>query len=213
MVPEEDSLASSRTQVRRKPERASYDRAAVHAVIDEALVCHVGVVRDGTPVVLPTIHARIGDVVYLHGSPAAGHLRDGRRGDPICVTFTLIDGLVLTRSARNHSMSYRSAVVFGEPRLVRDTAEKLAALEAITDHIVPGRWAVVRQPDGAELREVEVLALDITEASAKSRSGPPLVDETNGDNQSWAGVIPLTTVRGEPERAAFVDAGIAPPRW
>jgi nitroimidazol reductase NimA-like FMN-containing flavoprotein (pyridoxamine 5'-phosphate oxidase superfamily) len=199
-----ESWESDRTRVRRKPERAVYDREAVFAIIDEALSCHVGMVRDGQPVVLPNIHARIGETVYLHGSPAAGFARDGRKGMPVCLTFTLIDGLVLTRQARTHSLNYRSAVVFGTAQRVGDDAEKLVALEAITNHVVPGRWAEVQQPDAAGLRETDVLAVEITEASAKRRTGVPETDDTGGANQAWAGVIPLITYQGEPQPSPFV---------
>lgn len=203
----------SRTRVRRHPERASYDEAAVHAVVDEAMWCHVGVVREGNPVVLPTIHARIGSTVYLHGSPAAGHLRDGRRGVPLCATFTIVDGLVLTRSARNHSMNYRSAVVFGHAVKVTDWDEKWTALEAVTNKIAPGRWAEVQQPDDAAMREVEVLALSIEEASAKTRVGLPPVDETGGASSAWAGVVPLVTSFGAPVPAEWLDRSVPPPAW
>jgi nitroimidazol reductase NimA-like FMN-containing flavoprotein (pyridoxamine 5'-phosphate oxidase superfamily) len=208
-----EHLQTPRSRVRRKPERAAYDRAAMYSVIDEALHCHVGLVRNGYPVVLPTIHARLGDTIYLHGSPAAGHLRDARRGLSLCITFTLVDGLALTRSARNHSLSYRSAVVFGHAEPVDSQSAKLRALEAITNRIVPGRWSVVRKPSIDELRETEVLAVTILEGSVKCRSGPPDVDETNGANAAWAGVIPLVTVRGQPQPAAFVAPNIAAPDW
>jgi nitroimidazol reductase NimA-like FMN-containing flavoprotein (pyridoxamine 5'-phosphate oxidase superfamily) len=203
--------------VRRKPERAAYDRESVFAVIDAALSCHVGLVRDGLPVVLPTIHARLGDTVYIHGSSAAGYIRDTRRagagGVPVSLAFTLIDGLVLARSARNHSLNYRSAVVFGEAVLVTDVAEKLAALEAITDHIVPGRWAEVAQPNDDDMRTTDVLAVAIAEASAKIRTGVPVEDDGRGESVAWAGVIPLVTSHGAPERSPFVDEGTRPPAW
>lgn len=208
-----DSWETDRTRVRRKPERAAYDRAAVYPIIDEAIWCHVGVVRDGQPVVIPTVHARVDDEIYLHGSPSAGILRDARSGLPVCITFTHIDGLVLSRSARNHSLNYRSAVVFGTGTRVRDHDDKLRMLEVIVNHVVPGRWDEVRQPTQAELREVDVVSVAITEASAKSRSGPPLVDETDGECEAWAGAIPLVTTRGEPEPSSFVPAEVPAPRW
>ena len=188
-----------------------YDRETVNAIVDDALICHVGVVRDGLPVVLPTIHARVGDVVYLHGSPAAGMLRDGRKGVPVCVEVTHVDGLVLPRSSRNHSMNYRSAVLFGTARRVVDRDEKWAALEAVTNRIVPGRWEAARKPTEAEFREVAVVAVDIEEASAKIRDKPVTEDETGGESQAWAGVVPLRVVRGEPEPAPFVPDGTPPP--
>ena len=184
--------------MRRKPDRARYDRDTIDAILDEALHCHVGVVRDDGPVVVPTVHARVGDVVYLHGSPAAGFLRDGRRGMQICLTATLIDGLVLAKSARNHSLNYRSVVLFGTARQVTDREEKLVALEAITNKADPGRWDVVRRPNDDELREVEVLAVTIDEASAKVRTGPPAESALDAGVDAWAGVVPLSVVRGEP---------------
>jgi uncharacterized protein len=200
---------SPSTTVRRKPERASSDRGVVHAIFDEALYCDVGVVRDGGPVVLPTFHGRIRDTIYLHGSPAAGMLRDGRRGLALCVTATVVDGLVLAASVRNHSMNYRSAVVFGTGRRVVDEAEKMAALEAITDRLTPGRWAAARQPTARELREVEVIALDVEAASAKIRTGPPHDDPADAGLDVWRGVVPITLCRGEPVPG---QGGTPPPR-
>lgn len=201
------------TTVRRKPERARYDRETVYSIVDAALICHVGVVREGVPVVLPTIHCRLDDTVYLHGSPAAGMLRDGRKGVAISMAFTLVDELVLPRSARNHSMNYRSAVVFGTGRRVVDRAEKWAALEATTNKVVPGRWDVVQQPDEAQLREVDVVAVDIESASAKIRTGPPLVDETEGAVSCWAGVVPLVSGFGAPVASPFVAEGTPAPSF
>lgn len=201
------------TQVRRHPERGRDDRETVYSIVDQALICHAGVVRDGVPVVLPTIHCRLGDVVYLHGSPAAGMLRDGRKGVPMSLAFTLVDQLVLTRSARNHSMNYRSAVVFGTGRRVVDREEKWAALEATTNKVVPGRWDVVLQPDEAQLREVEVVALDVEAASAKVRTGPPAEDETDGAVSCWAGVVPLVSGFGPPQAAGFVADGTPAPSF
>ena len=200
-------------KVRRHPERGRYDRETIYSIIDEALICHVGVVRDDVPVVLPTIHVRIGDVVYLHGSPAAGMLRDGRTGVAMSVTFTLVDGLVLARTARNHSMNYRSAVVFGTARQVTDWDEKWAALEAVTNKVVPGRWDEVVQPDEAEMREVDVVAVDIEDASAKVRTGPPAAAQRDAGSRAWAGVVPLSVVRGTPVKAVFVTVGTAPPSF
>lgn len=192
----------SRTDLRRHPERAA-GLELVHAVLDEALHCHVGVVRDGAAVVLPTIHARVGDTLFLHGSPAAGMLRDGRKGVELCVSATIIDGLVLAKSVFSHSMNYRSAVVFGAARRVTDPTEKLAALEAITEHVTPGRWSTARRPTERELRETEVLAVLIAEASAKVRTGPPAETALDADLDVWSGVIPVTLVQGDP-----VPAGV-----
>lgn len=187
----------SRTDLRRHPERAA-DLELVHAVLDEALHCHVGVVRDDAAVVLPTIHARVGDTLYLHGSPAAGMLRDGRKGVELCVTATIVDGLVLAKSVFSHSMNYRSAVVFGTARRVTDPTEKLAALQAVTEHVAPGRWCAARRPTARELRETEVLAVAIAEASAKVRTGPPVETPLDADLDVWSGVIPVALVHGEP---------------
>lgn len=204
---------TEQTRVRRRPERAAYDRETVFAIIDEALTCHVGVVRNGGPVVVPTLHARLGETIYLHGSPAAGSLRDGRRGSPVCLTFTLLDALALTRSARTHSFNYRSAVVFGSAARVVDPDEKLAALAETVNRVVPGRWDEVRQPTEAEFREVEVLAVTIEAASAKVRTGLPASDDSDGTSSAWAGVIPLVTSRGEPEPAVWLGSDVAPPVW
>lgn len=188
---------SDRTALRRKAERVA-DRAVLDAVFDEASHCTVAVVRDGSPVVIPTIHARVGDTLYLHGSPAAGILRDGRGGAELCVSASVVDALVLAKSARSHSLNYRSAVVFGAARRVTDEHEKRAALEAITDHVAPGRWAASRKPTERELQEVEVVALPIAEWSAKQRTGPPLEGPLDTDLDVWSGIVPLTVVRGEP---------------
>lgn len=187
----------SRTDLRRHPERAAEPETA-YTVLDEALHCHVGVVRDGAPVVLPTIHARVGDTLYLHGSPAAGILRDGRKGLELCVTATIVDGLVLAKSAFSHSLNYRSVVVFGTARRVTDRAEKLAALKAITEHVQPGRWCASRRPTERELHETEVLALRIEEFSAKERFGPPVEGPLDVDLDVWSGVVPVSLVRGDP---------------
>lgn len=199
--------------MRRHPERGHYDRETVYAIVDEALICHVGLVREGEPLVLPTLHVRLGDVVYLHGSPAAGMLRDGRKGVCMSLSFTLVDGLVLARTARNHSMNYRSAMVFGPARRVTDWDEKWASLEAVTNKVVPGRWDEVVQPDEAEMREVDVVAVDIEAASAKVRVGPPSQAERDAGSAAWAGVIPLEAVRGAPVTADFVAVGTPPPSF
>jgi nitroimidazol reductase NimA-like FMN-containing flavoprotein (pyridoxamine 5'-phosphate oxidase superfamily) len=185
------------TQLRRHPERTA-DRSVADAVLDEALHCHVGVVRDGAPVVLPTIHARVGDVVYVHGSPASGLLRDGRKGVELCVTATVVDALVLAKSAYHHSLNYRSVVVFGTASRVTDEAEKRRALEAITEHVAPGRWRASRRPTTDELRATEVLALPIETFSAKARTGPPIEEPFDLDLDVWSGTVPLQVVTGEP---------------
>jgi nitroimidazol reductase NimA-like FMN-containing flavoprotein (pyridoxamine 5'-phosphate oxidase superfamily) len=189
---------SPRTEVKRLPARARYDTETVHGILDEALVCHVGFVVDGQPVVIPTIHARRGDRLYLHGSPANRMLRILKRQVDVCVTVTLVDGLVLARSAFHHSMNYRSVVAFGPAREVTDPAEKMAAFRALVDHVAPGRWGDVRAPNEKEIRSTLVLVLALAEASAKVRTGPPLDDEADYALPVWAGELPLRTVPGPP---------------
>jgi len=189
---------TERTKVRRLPSRASYDRDAIYAILDEALICHAGFAADGQPFVIPTIHWRDGDTLYFHGSAASRMLRTLRGGAQACVTVTLLDGLVLARSAFHHSMNYRSVVVFGNAREVTDRQEKLRVLERLVEHIAPGRSAEVRGPSESELRQTLVLALPLTEASAKVRSGPPLDDVDDYKLRVWAGVIPLKLERGAP---------------
>lgn len=189
---------TERTRVRRLAQRASYDVAAIHAILDEGLVCHVGFVAGGRPVVIPTIHWRDGDRLYVHGSAASAMLRNLRGGVDACVTVTLVDGLVLARSAFHHSMNYRSVVVFGRATEVTEREEKLRALERLVEHIAPGRSREVRPPSESELRQTLVLALPIEEASAKIRTGGPIDDEEDYALPVWAGVVPLQVVRGEP---------------
>ncbi|MGH9054533.1 MAG: pyridoxamine 5'-phosphate oxidase family protein [Acidimicrobiales bacterium] len=200
-----------RTAVHRRPERAAYDETTVHAVLDEALFCHVGVVRDGAPVVIPTIHARDGRALCLHGSPAAGILRDARRGVDVCVTVSIVDGLVLARSAFHHSLNYRSVVIFGHAERVRDPRAKARALDHIVEHVVPGRLPSLRPTSPAELRETEVLRLPLTEASAKVRTGPPIDADEDLAFPVWAGVLPLITIPGVPLPDAHVAATTALP--
>jgi nitroimidazol reductase NimA-like FMN-containing flavoprotein (pyridoxamine 5'-phosphate oxidase superfamily) len=187
-----------RTEVRRLPERGSYDRDLIDSILDEALICHVGFVHEGSPVVIPTIHARVGDTLYFHGSPASRMLRGMRSGDEICVNVTLVDGLVVARAAFHNSMNYRSVVVFGYPRIVDDVDEKWAALEAVTEHVVPGRWADSRPMTDGEFRGTLVAALPISEASAKVRTGGPKDDAVDYELPIWAGVVPLKMTPGEP---------------
>ena len=200
-----------RTTVRRLPERGRYDRAALHAILDEGLVCHVGFMADGQPFVIPTTYGRIGDALYLHGSAASRMLRALGGGIPVCVTVTLLDGLVLARSAFHHSMNYRSAVVLGTAVAVEDPAERDAALRAITDHVVPGRWDTVRAPNEKELRATSVLRLPMDEASAKVRTGPPKDDEGDQALDAWAGVLPLALVAQTPVPDPTLRPGIAVP--
>ena len=189
---------TERTRVRRLPQRASYDRDVINAILDEALICHVGFAVDGQPYVIPVIFGRLDDRLYLHGSAASRTLRTVGGGIPVCVTVTLVDGVVLARSAFHHSMNYRSVVVLGTAEAVTDRAEQLAALEAISEHIVPGRWREVRPPNEQELKATAVLCLALTEASAKIRTGPPLDDAEDLSQPCWAGKIPLQLVAGTP---------------
>jgi uncharacterized protein len=207
---------SPRTRVRRVPARGAYERETIDAILDEALVSHVGFVHDGAPVVIPTLHARLGDRLYLHGSAASRMLRTLEGGAQVCVTATLVDGLVLARSAFHHSVNYRSAVVFGEARSVAPD-ERPRALELFTEKLVPGRWPYVRPPTRQELKGTNVLELPLDEASAKVRTGPPVDDEEDYALPVWAGVLPLRTVVDPPQPDPRLDPVIEPPshvaRW
>lgn len=202
--------ASDRVQVRRLPKRASYDPSVLHAILDEALVCHVGFSLDGQPYVIPTIYARVGDALYVHGSAASRMLRTLGEGVPVCVTVTLVDGLVLARSAFHHSMNYRSAVVLGRAEEVTDGAEKGMALRAIVEHVVPGRSAEVRAPNEKEMKVTTVLRLPLSEASAKVRTGPPLDDEEDYAIPCWAGELPLRLLPLAPIADPRVPEGLLP---
>jgi uncharacterized protein len=199
------TLQTERTTVRRLSNRGHYDRETVHAILDEALICHVGFVVEGRPVVIPTIHWREDDTLYIHGSVASRMLRSLKDGVECCVTVTLLDGLVLARSAFHHSVNYRSVVVFGTAREVTDREEKVKTLEALVEHVVRGRSKDVRQPNESELRVTTVLALPIDEASAKVRTGGPVDDDEDYALPVWAGVIPL---RLTPE-APIVDERVS----
>lgn len=198
---------TERTRVRRLPKRAHYETETIHAIVDEALVCHVGFVVNGAPVVIPTIHWRDGDTLYVHGSAASRMLRSLREGVDVCVTITLMDGLVLARSAFHHSMNYRSVVVFGTAREVTDEAEKIRALETLVDHVVRGRSAEIRPPNEKELRGTMVLALPLDEASAKIRTGGPVDDEEDYALPVWAGVLPMRLTPSAP----IADDGVTAP--
>ncbi|MBC3190710.1 pyridoxamine 5'-phosphate oxidase family protein [Pseudonocardia sp. C8] len=191
---------TARSTLGRNRGRAATDRAELHAVLDEGLVCHLGFVRDGAPVVLPTAYGRAGDTLYLHGSTGARYLA----GDtlPCCVTVTHLDGIVHARSVMHFSMNYRSAVVHGVARKVTDPDERWQALRAIVEHLTPGAWDHARRPDRRELAATAVFALDLTEASVKRRTGPPVDDEADVlADRAWSGVVPIRTVRGAPEPA------------
>ena len=189
---------TDRTKVRRLPKRANYERDLIDGIIDEALSCHVGFAIDGRPWVIPTIHARIDDRLYLHGAVANHMLKSLAGGIEACVTITLIDGLVLARSAFHHSMNYRSVMIFGRALSVDDADEKHAALHALVEHVVPGRMSDARPPSASELRTTTVLRLPIDEASAKVRTGGPVDDEEDMQLAIWAGQLPVSTVYGAP---------------
>lgn len=203
---------SVRTRVR-KSERAAYDRPAIDAILDEALICHVGFVVDGQPFVIPTIHARAGDRLFIHGARATRMLRVMRGEVPVCVTVTLLDGLVMARSAFHHSMNYRSVVVLGTASAITDDVEKLDALRSIVEHIAPGRWEDCRGPDTKEFAQTQVLSVPISEASAKVRTGPPIDEEDDYDLDVWAGVIPLRLMASAPVDDPLLAAGIAVPGY
>ena len=194
----DNSAPSTRTRLVREPQRAVYDRTAIDAILDEAFICHVGFVVDGQPFVIPTGFGRRGDHLYIHGSAASRMLRNLDQGIAVCVTVTLLDGLVLARSIFNHSMNYRSVVVLGTAVAVKDSDEKLGALRLLSEHILPGRWVESRFPNEKELKATTVLRLPLTECSAKVRMGPPIDDAEDYEFQTWAGVIPLNTTPGEP---------------
>jgi nitroimidazol reductase NimA-like FMN-containing flavoprotein (pyridoxamine 5'-phosphate oxidase superfamily) len=189
---------TDRTRVHRLPERANYDRETIQAILDEALICHVGFVVEGRPVVIPTIHARIGDHLYFHGSPASGMLRNLRLGVEACVNVTIVDGLVIARSGFHSSMNYRSVVIFGKAEEVSDGDEKIRVLDALIEHVCRGRTADLRAHSEKELKQTIVLRIPISEASAKIRTGPPKDEEEDYALPVWAGVIPLTLVAGAP---------------
>jgi uncharacterized protein len=199
---------TDRTTIRRQSQRASYERALVDALIDEALSCHVGFAVDGRPWVIPTIHARVDDTLYLHGAVANHMLRSLAGGVEACVTITLIDGLVLARSAFHHSMNYRSVMIFGRMTIVEDAAEKDAALHALVEHVVPGRTAEARPPSDSELRKTSVLRLPITEASAKVRTGGPIDDAEDLELPVWAGQLPLSTAYASPVAEPGITAAV-----
>ena len=193
-----DFTPTEHTQVKRLPKRGKYDRETVHAILDAAFVCHVGFCVEGQPYVIPTNYGRSGDTVYLHGSAASRMLRTLSEGVPVCVTVTLVDGLVLARSAFHHSVNYRSVVMLGAARRVEDPAEKMEALRLFTEHVMKGRWDEVRWPTEQEMKATTVLALPLEEVSAKVRTGGPVDDEADYTLPVWAGVLPLEMVPKEP---------------
>lgn len=204
---------TEKTTLKRLPKRSAYDRETIYAILDEAFICHVGFVAHGQPYVIPTGYARVGDKIFIHGSSASRMLRSIADGIDVCVTVTLIDGLVLARSAFHHSMNYRSVVILGKAEMVTDPEEKNKALEAFTEHVIPGRWADVRWPTEIELKATTVLRLPINEASAKIRTGDPIdVDEDYALNV-WAGVLPIAIASGEPIADEKLANGIKIPPY
>ncbi len=204
---------TERTTVKRLPTRGNYDRNVLNQILDEGLICHLGFVVDGQPFVIPTIYVRVGETLYVHGSPASRMLRTLEQGVPACVTVTHVDGLVLARSAFHHSMNYRSVVVLGTATVVDDAGKKNDVLHALTDHLVRGRWEEIRQPSPDELRRTLVLAIPIEEASAKIRVGPPLDDEDDYALPVWAGILPLKLVPSDPIADPRLPSDTAVPRY
>ena len=204
---------TDRTKLKRLPKRGHFDRETVYAILDEGFICHVGFVVDGQPFVIPTGYARAGDKLYIHGSQASRMLRNLAGGVDACVTVTLLDGLVLARSAFHHSMNYRSVLVLGRATIVDEPSEKMAALLALSEHIIRGRWADVREPTDQEMKQTIVLCLPLEEASAKIRTGPPLDDEEDYALPIWAGVVPLKLVAGEPIKDPLLSAEIPVPDY
>jgi uncharacterized protein len=204
----ETQIPTARTRVVREADRAVYDRETMYQILDEGFLCHVGFVVDGQPFVIPTSYGRKDATLYIHGSAASRMLRQMKEGVSVCITVTLLDGLVLARSVFNHSMNYRSVVILGKATLVDDPAEKLEALRILSEHILPGRWDDSRQPNERELKATSVLRVPIEEFSAKVRTGPPIDDEEDYAFPTWAGVIPLAMTVGEP----IDDPKADPPR-
>jgi uncharacterized protein len=202
---------SSRARIRRAPQRATYDKAVIDGILDEAIVCHLGFVDDGQAFVIPTLHARVGDLVFVHGASASRALRSLSGSLSVCLTVTLVDGLVLARSAFHHSINYRSVVLLGQARPVTESSEKLRALEAFTEQLLPGRWSEVRPPNAKELKATTVVALPLDEVSAKVRTGPPNDEDADYALDTWAGEIPLQLRALEPKDDPRLRTGIARP--
>jgi uncharacterized protein len=209
----ESFAPTERTTLKRLPQRGSYDREVVYSILDEGFVCHVGFAVDGQPFVIPTAYGRIGDTLYLHGSAASRALRGLSGGIPVCVTVTLVDGLVLARSAFHHSINYRSVVILGAATMVAAAEQKMTALRAFTEHVIPGRWDDVREPNEQELKGTSVLALPLLEVSAKVRTGPPKDDEEDMAIPVWAGELPLRITAGSPVDDPQLSAGVSPPAY
>jgi uncharacterized protein len=204
-------MRTPRTRVRRVPKRGSHDRETIDAILDEALICHLGFVHDGHPAVIPTLHARVDDEVFIHGSAASRMIRALATGVEACLTVTLVDGLVLARSAFHHSVNYRSVVLYGTATPVTEPEDKERVLEAFTEKLVPGRWPEVRWPTRKELKATAALKLPIVEGSAKVRTGPPIDDDEDYALDAWAGVVPIRTEMLEPEPDPLLRKSISTP--
>jgi nitroimidazol reductase NimA-like FMN-containing flavoprotein (pyridoxamine 5'-phosphate oxidase superfamily) len=210
----EPNVPTARTRVIRESERGVYDRDAAYKILDEGFICHVGfTTADGQPFVIPTSYGRDGDDLYIHGSAASRMLRRLNEGVPVCVTVTILDGLVLARSIFNHSMNYRSVVVLGTAHIIEDSQEKLSALHTLSEHILPGRWAESRKPNERELKATSILRVPIQEFSAKVRQGPAIDDEEDFSFPTWAGVIPLEIIAQTPINDSRLDSNIKPPAY
>jgi nitroimidazol reductase NimA-like FMN-containing flavoprotein (pyridoxamine 5'-phosphate oxidase superfamily) len=209
----ENFSVTDRTRVIREPQRGVFDREAIYKILDEGFICHVGFAVDGQPFVIPTMYARVGDAIYFHGSAASRMLRNVSAGIPVCITVTLVDGLVLARSVFNHSMNYRSVVALGKATLVDAGAEKMEALRGFTEKILPGRWEEARQPNEKELKATSILRLELNEVSAKVRVGPPEDDAEDYALGIWAGVLPMEVKAGAPVRDERCDGAIPVPDY
>ena len=203
-------LPASKIRVRRHPERGAHDAETIRDIVDRGLICHLGYATDAGPVVLPTLYGRDGDTVYFHGSPAAGMFRHADLSADVCLTITLVDGFVLARSLFSHSMNYRSVVIFGKAEKVENQNEQLLGLRAITEHLVPGRWDEARKPNPDEMRQTAVFRVSLEQASAKMRTGGPKDDAEDLPLDVWAGVVPVSTVTGQPIPASEMPVGMEP---
>ena len=208
-----DFPKTDRNEVRRLAKRGKYDRETIHKILDEGFVCHVAFAVDGQPFIVPTLYARVEDSIFIHGSHISRMLKNLSEGIDVCVSVTLVDGIVLARSAFNHSMNYRSVVVFGKGKLIEDDKEKLSALKAISDHVLKHRWEDCREPTEKELNVTSVIKIKIEEASAKIREGDPVDDKKDYETNFWAGVLPIETKFGKPIADAKLDENIELPDY
>jgi len=208
-----DFSTTEKNRIMRLPKRGHYDQETIYRILDEALICHVGFAAEGQPYVIPTNFARVDDTIILHGAKASRLLKHIEAGNPVCVEATIVDGLVLARSVFHHSVNYRSVVLFGTGRLLKADGEKLAALEAVTEHLVPGRWEEARQPNRKELNATSVVSIKIDAASAKVRLGPPVDEEEDYTLPVWAGVLPLQELPAAPIRDELQTEEIILPEY